>query len=47
MAVSFRFSSPIVMKLAGEVNLKSPFLYGMTPRHCKNGADVSYDIASP
>jgi len=34
MAVSFRFSSPIAMKLVGEVNLKSPFLCGMAPRHC-------------
>jgi hypothetical protein len=41
MAVSFRFSSPIVMKLEGEVNMKSPFLGDMEPRHSKIGADVS------
>lgn len=29
------------MKLVGEVNLKSHFLCGMAPRHCKIGADVS------
>jgi hypothetical protein len=40
MAASFRFSSRVVMKLVGEVNLKSPFLCGMAPHHCEIGADV-------
>lgn len=46
MAVSFRFSSPIVMKLVGGVNMKSPFLCGMAPHHCKIGVDVAIEHGS-